>query len=601
MKCYGKILYCMSIISLSKKSIFYIKNFGVKEFLRKTKGYLSSRIIRKKDNIAYSKLVKLEKFNETKIKKEIEKFKYKPLLSIIIPTYNTPIPLIKETIESVKKQFYKNFEVIVYDDASKDENFKKYLERINKGNIKVFLSKKNNGISKSSNMAVKKSKGEYLVFLDHDDTLSQDALFETVKFLNNKRVDYIYSDEDKLYYKGEREDPFFKPDFSYDLLLSCMYITHIRVIRKSTFLKLHGLNSKFDGAQDWDFALRLYENKALFGHIPKILYHWRKTANSTADDASGAKSYAYKRQQTLIEEHLKRMSVNAIVKQGFFKGSYKVERNIEGEPKVEIIIPFKDKVEYLKDCVGSIEKISTYKNYEICLINNDSREEETFEYLKNLKKDHRITILDYKKEFNYSLINNFAVKKTESDYLLFLNNDTKIITPQWIEEMLSHAQRKEVGAVGGLLLYKDGTIQHAGIVIGLGGVAAHSHRGFPGASNGHGGLVSCVRDVSAVTAACMMVKRSKFLQIKGFDENLKIAYNDVDLCLRLERLGLRNIYTPYMKIYHYETKTRKKTKGENIKDTGFFLKRWKYILKKGDPFYNPNLTHSKEDYSFRAV
>jgi GT2 family glycosyltransferase len=592
----------MKVVSLFKKSVFYIKNFGLKEFFKKVKGYVFSRFLRKRDNIAYTKLVTLEKFNEAKIKKEIENLKYKPFLSVIIPTYNTPLSIIKETVSSVNKQFYKNFEIIIYDDASKDEYLKKYLEKINKGNTKVFFSKKNKGISITSNLAAKKASGDYLVFLDHDDTLSPNALYEVVKYLNkNRSIDYIYSDEDKLSHKGEREDPFFKPDFSYDMLLTYMYITHIRVIKKNTFEKLGGLDKKYDGAQDWDFALRLFEKKGTFGHIPKILYHWRKNPNSTADEDSGAKSYAYKKQQLLIEEHLKRMNVKSTVKEGYFKGSYKVDREIIGNPKIEIIIPFKDKVEYLKDCIESIQKLSTYKNYEICLVNNNSKSEKTYQYLETLNNNPRIKKLEYKKEFNYSLINNFAVKRTESDYVLFLNSDTKIITPRWIEEMLSIAQRKDIGAVGGLLLYKDNTIQHAGIILGLGGVAAHSHRGFPSNSNGHGGLVSCVRDVSAVTAACLLIQRDKFLKIKGFDENLKIAYNDVDLCLRLKRIGFSNIYTPYSKLYHYESKTRKKTVGENEKDTNFFLKRWKKYIEKGDPFYNSNLTLSKEDYSFRKI
>ncbi len=573
---------------------------------------MKDRVLRKKDNISYQEFVKSEqkslnsRSKISKIKKEIEDFRYQPLISIIIPTYKTPIKFLKEAIGSIQKQFYQNFEIIIYDDASKSVEIDNYFRSIEIKNLRVFYNKKNSGISETSNNGVKESNGEYLVFLDHDDTLSPNALYEIVKVLNkNRDIDYLYSDEDKLSKKGEREDPFFKPDFSYDMLLSCMYITHIRAIKKSTFSKLHGLDKRYDGAQDWDFALRLYEKKGLFYHIPKILYHWRKTDQSTADDQSNAKSYAYKRQKELLEAHLRRSKIEAEVKEGYWQGSYKIdykiEGSIQGEPKVSIIIPFRDQVEYLKTCIDSIKEKTTYKNYKIVLVNNQSSKKDTLDYLETLKDSKYVEILNYNRPFNYSLINNFAVKKTNSDFIIFLNSDTKIITPTWIEEMLKIAQRKDVGAVGGLLLYKDDTVQHGGIIVGLGGVAAHSHRGFDGASNGHGGLLTLTRDVSAITAACMMIERSKFLNVKGFDESLRIAYNDVDLCLRLQRIGLKSIYTPYMRIYHFETKTRKKTVGENTIDTGIFIKRWKYFLKKGDPFYNPNLTLAREDYSLRKL
>ena len=596
------------ILTLLKKSIRYINNFGIKSFLKKVKAYIKDILFKGRDNISYEEFVKKDQvFRVSSIKKEIDNLKFKPLISIIIPIYNTPPKFLEDAIDSVKQQFYINWEIIVYDDYSKDKetlNFLKTLRdsmNVSKNeNIKLFFNTKNSGISITSNKAVEKSVGEYLVFLDHDDTISPNALYEIVKVLNkNRQIDYIYSDEDKLSKQGRREDPFFKPDFSYDMLLSCMYLTHIRVIKKSTFLKLKGLDSEYDGAQDWDFALRLYEKKGLFYHIPKILYHWRKTDQSTANDSSGAKSYAYKRQKELLETHLYRQQIKAVVKEGYWQGSYKIEREIKGTPLVSIIIPFKDQVDYLKECIDSIKAKSTYKNYKIILVNNQSSKKNTLEYMETLKNRKDIEILHYDRVFNYSSINNFAVKKTESDFIIFLNSDTKIITPQWIEEMLSIAQRKDVGAVGGLLLYNDNTVQHAGIILGLGGVAAHSHRGFDSMSNGHGGLLTLTRDVSAITAACLMIERAKFLRVKGFDVNLKIAYNDVDLCLKLGKIGLKSIYTPYMKIYHYETKTREKTVGENPIDTGIFAKKWKYFLKKGDPFYNTNLTLSKEDYSFR--
>ena len=590
-------------LSLIKKSIYYVKNFGIFSFLKKSKAYLKDRVLRKNQNISYNEFIKRdEKFNTGAIKKEIESFKYKPLISVIIPTYNTPLKFLNEAVKSVQTQFYQNWEIIIYDDASSNESTISFLKKIKDPKIKVFFSKKNRHISKNTNLAIQKSNGEYLAFLDHDDTLSKNALYEIVKILQKtKNIDFFYSDEDKLTQASKRHSPFFKPDFSYDLLLSCMYITHLRVIRKEVLKKVGIHNSEYDGAQDWDLALRFYEKNAKFYHIPKILYHWREGKDSTASSFSFAKDYAYSAQRKLLEAHLKRVKENALVSEGKWRGSWRIKRKIEDNPKVEIIIPFKDKVDYLRKCIESILKKSSYKNYEILLIDNNSMETETFKYLETLSNIKNIRMVKYKKRFNYSLINNFGAKITKSDYLLFLNSDIEVITKDWIECLLENSQRKNIGAVGGLLLYKDGTVQHAGIILGLGGVAAHSHRGFDGFSNGHGGFLTVQRNYSAVTAACMMIERQKFEKVKGFDPKLEIAYNDVDLCLRLEREGFNTVYTPYVKLYHFESKTRKKTKGENIHDTNMFIRKYKQLLLKGDPYYNPNLTLSKEDFTIRKI
>lgn len=587
---------------LGKKSILYIKRFGIKSFVMKVYTYTKSRFQRSRDNISYSKFLKLEKFDVKKMKKEISEFKYNPLVSFVIPTYNTPPNFLFEAIESVKSQVYTNWEVIIYDDGSSSKSTTAALHNIKDQNIKVYFGNKNGGISKATNLGVLKAKGEFIAFLDHDDTISPDALFEVVKALNkNRNIDYIYSDEDKLNERGERVDPFFKPDFSLYLLLTCMYITHFRVVRKSFFKKIGGYKSIYDGAQDWDFALRLYSMGGNIFHIPKILYHWRMSPTSTAQSNSGAKNYALVRQKNLITDFLKRNNIKGSVIEGFWQGSWKVFFSIINNPSVEIIIPIKDNVVYLKKCISSIIKKSTYTNYHITIVNNNSEKSETLKYLKKISQDPKVKVVAYNKKFNYSRVNNIGVKASSSDYLLFLNSDTEVITPGWIEEMLSLAQRKDVGAVGPLLLYKDETVQHAGVIVGLGGVAGHSHRGFLYPSNGHGGAITSIRNYSAVTAACLLVSRDKFQQVGGFDEEYNVVYSDVDICLKLNEKGYGTVYTPYARLFHYESKTRGKQKYENDHDIDIFIKRWKNLIENGDPYYNCNLTLSREDFSFRKV
>lgn len=585
-------------------SISYIKWLGLKAFVSKVFTYTKNKSHRERENLDYAEYLKFETRDIKKKIKEMYNLKYLPLISFIMPTYNTPVQFLDEAINSIYSQIYKKWEIIIYDDGSTSQDTINALKKIKGDNIRIYFSKQNNGISNVTNNAVKYAKGEYLAFLDHDDTLAKDALFEVVKALNtNRKIDYLYSDEDKLNEKGERIDPFFKPDFSLYLLLTCMYLAHFRVMKKSLFNDVGGYLSIYDGAQDWDIALRFYERHAIFYHIPKILYHWRISPSSTAKSIYGAKSYAIARQKLLLEAFLERNNIVGKVSQGFWFGSCKVFMNIVGNPSVEIIIPIRDNVKYLKKCIDSISNKTSYNNYHITIVDNNSCFVETLDYLKKISKNKRINIIKYINKFNYSNINNIAVKSSTSDYVLFLNNDTEVITTNWMEEMLSLAQMSNVGAVGALLLYKDNTVQHAGVIIGLGGIAGHSHKGWVYPSNGYNGAITSIRNYSAVTAACLMVSRNKFNEIGGFDESYNVVYSDVDLCLKLNSKGYGTVYTPYARLFHYESKTREKHRYENDFDIDIFMKKWHNLLITGDPYYNPNLSlvRERDDFSMKKL
>ncbi|MEM4523447.1 MAG: glycosyltransferase, partial [Nitrososphaeria archaeon] len=403
---------------------------------------------------------------------------------------------------------------------------------------------------------------------------------------------------------GKRVEPFFKPDYSPDYFLSCNYLCHLAVIRKSLVEKVGGFRLGYDGSQDYDLFLRVLEHTNKVAHIPKILYHWRKTQSSAASSIY-AKPYAYENAKKALLEAMKRRGIEIEgVYDGLWKGSYRIRYRIMGNPKVSIIIPTKDKVEFLRKCVESVLNKTTYQNYEIVIVDNNSQEDKTFEYYREIENNPKIRIIQYKKPFNFSAIINFAVSKIESEYLLFLNNDTEVITPEWLSAMLEHIQRKEVGAVGAKLLYPNGRIQHCGVILGLGSgkhkVPGHIFRGFPDPVRHPSADV--IRNFSAVTAACMLTKKSVFEEVGGFDEvNLPVAFNDVDYCLKLREKGYLIVYTPYAVLYHYEglSRGRDELKNERFKrEVEFMINKWGKVLE-NDPYYNPNLTKEREDCSIK--
>ncbi|MBF0559901.1 MAG: glycosyltransferase family 2 protein, partial [Nitrospirae bacterium] len=449
--------------------------------------------------------------------------------------------------------------------------------------------------------------GEYVGFLDHDDELSLDALYEVVSLLNRgPEADFIFSDKDKVNEQGERYEPHFKPDWSPDTFRGNNYLCHFTVIRKSLLDEVGGFRPGYEGSQDYDLYLRVTENARSIEHIPKILYHWRSVETSAAGDLANAKPYAFESAKKALRDHLERMGLKGEVEDGNYIGVYRVRYMIEGTPLVSIIIPTRDNVEVLKKCVESILAKSTYGNYELLVVDNQSAEEVTLSYFRELEAGGRVRIVPYDQSFNYSALNNYAVTQARGEYLVFLNNDTEVITPGWIEAMLEFAKRRDVGAVGALLYYPDDTVQHAGVIIGICGVAEHVFRGLPRNKDGYFGRTKIIQNLSAVTAACLMMRKGVFEEIGGFDAGFSHAYNDIDLCLRTRDMGYVVVYTPYAELYHHESMSRDyETSPEKTirfcKEEKLFFEKWREFIKKGDPYYNPNLTLFKRDFSMKNI
>lgn len=569
-------------------------------------------------NAQYKKWFKKKwpKADTLKKQEEAQKnFHYRPLISIITPVYNPDEKWLRSCIESVLKQSYNNWELCIADDCSTKDHVKKVLnEYSNKDKrIKVVFRSENGHISRASNSALKIANGEFIALLDHDDDLSPQALYRIVEVLNiNKNLDLIYSDEDKVELNGQHVDPFFKPDWSPDMLLSTNYICHFSVIRKSIIDKVDGFRVGYEGSQDYDLFLRVTEITKNILHIPEILYSWRKIPNSTATSYS-IKNYANQASINALQDHLDRLKIKAIAQNGLVEGTFRIKYKIIGNPLISIIIPTKDKIKYLKRCVDSILKKTTYYNYEILITDTGSIEKETLKHYNSLRKYRNIKFLKWNKTFNYSSVNNYAVSKSRGKYLILLNNDTEVITPGWIEAMLEHAQRKEVGAVGAKLLYPNNLIQHAGVILGIKGgnikrgVAGHILKMFPDVPLKNPMLNSkdIIRNYSAVTAACLMISKDKYLKVKGLDEKFRIAFNDVDFNLRLTTKGYLNIYTPYAKLFHHESisvgtpQNGNRNLKEFSKEICLMLSKWDKLLD-NDPFYNRNLSSENEDYAINT-
>lgn len=543
----------------------------------------------------------------TLIKEEIANFKSKPLLSIVMPVYNVEVRWLKLAIASLDAQWYDNWELCMADDASTNKETLSYLKSLNHPKIKIIYLKKNLNISGASNEALSLACGEYIGLMDNDDALSEDALYEVLKVINEKQSDFIYSDEDKLTLDGVHCEPHFKPDYAPDMFLSHNYICHFSVIKKSLIDEVKGWTLGVEGSQDYDLFLKVLECTDKISHIPKVLYHWRKVEGSTASEFSH-KSYAQEAGKIALKNALRRREINAEVIDGKYAGTYRVKYAIKNTPLVSIIIPFKDKPELLEVCIESLLSLSTYQNYEIIGVSNNSSQEETFSLMKKLsQKDKRIAFYEYNIPFNYAKINNYAVKTyAQGEHILLLNNDIEIITPTWIESMLEFSQRKDIGAVGAKLYYADDTIQHAGVSMGVLTLTGHNFRHLPREASGYMGREGVIQNVSAVTAACLMVKKEIYTLVKGMNEEaLKVAFNDIDLCLRIQEKGYLNLFTPYCELYHYESITR------GYEDTPDKLKRFKTeveymqrrhekILEEGDPYYNVNLGLEDENFSFRV-
>ncbi|MCF6172210.1 MAG: glycosyltransferase [Campylobacteraceae bacterium] len=548
---------------------------------------------------------KIPKFTND-IRQAINNFTIKPLISVIMPVYNVNPRWLKLAIRSIKNQWYENCDLFIVDDKSTNQRTLQYLKIIKNNKIKIKLLKKNVNIAGSSNDALKMTNGEYIVLMDNDDEITPDAFYEIVKVINEKKAEFIYSDEDKLEMNGSYSNPHFKPDFAPDMFLSQNYISHLGVIKKSLIDKVRGFEIGLEGSQDYDLYLKVLEYTDKMHHIQKVLYHWRRIPGSTATEFSG-KSYAQEAGRKALKNAMKRRKVDAKVLNGKYPGTYKVEYFIRDNPLVSIIIPFKDKSELLKMCIESILQKTTYENFEVIGISNNSEEKETFEEMRRLGSlDNRVKFYEYNIPFNYSDINNYAVKTyAKGEHIILLNNDIEIITSKWIEEMLMHSQRKEIGAVGAKLYYPNDTVQHAGVIIGIGGTAGHAHKYFNRKHTGYFARLNLIQNFSAVTAACLMIKKSLFYEVGGLNEkNLKIAFNDVDFCLRIQEKGYRNIFTPYCEAYHHESISRgsedtQKKKERFRNEVLFMRKRHKKILEDGDPYYHKNLTLIKQNFQIK--
>ncbi|MBF0476863.1 MAG: glycosyltransferase, partial [Deltaproteobacteria bacterium] len=557
---------------------------------------------------SYDQLIRAKEageINPDEIRREITGFAFQPLISLIMPTYNTPAEWLNRAINSVRGQLYPNWQLCLADDGSTAEETISLLKNSAEADhrIKIAYLKENLGISGASNQALALAEGEFVGLLDHDDELAPTALYENVKLLQgHPDADMIYSDEDKLTPDGLRVEPYFKPDWAPDQLLSHMYTCHFGLYRRELVLRVGGFRPGYEGSQDYDLVLRLTEQTDRIYHIPKVLYHWRMIPGSTAADYQ-AKGYADQAALKALNDALTRRGIQGEVGPGLFPGSFRVKRAVIGRPMVSIIIPFKNKQEYLERCLDSIKAKTDYDHYEILLINNGSDDPATLDYLDGLKGRDHIRMFNYAGPFNFSAINNWAVARAAGEHVLFLNNDTEVTAGEWLRALLEHSQRPEVGAVGAKLLYPDNRIQHGGVVLGLGGIAGHPHKYLPADDPGYFGQLSVIRNFSALTAACLMMRRRVFDEMGGFDErNLSIAFNDVDLCLRIREKGYYIIYTPFALLYHHESVSRgyedtpEKAKRFQV-EIDYMRRRWGAALT-SDPYYNPNLSLEKHDLSF---
>lgn len=529
-------------------------------------------------------------------------------ISVVTALYNTDRTFLKEYIDSFLNQSYQ-FGQLVLADASDDEHsyVGEYVQGIGSEKIRYVKLNGNFGISGNTNLAVSYAEGDYICLADHDDVLSPDALYQMAKAIEETGADFVYSDE--ALFDTDWTNPIvahFKPDFSYYYLTNCNYICHLACMKRSIFTMLGGLQSSYDGAQDHDLFLKVTEIPDVkIHHIPKVLYYWRVHAQSTSGGVQ-AKPYVTQNAINAIDAHLARIGVQGKAVEGRFGSTYKVDYALTSQPLVSIIIPNKDQVPVLTKCIDSLYEKTAYKNFEVLVVENNSTEPETFEYYGKIQKEHsNLKVLYYKGGFNFSAINNFAAAQAAGQMYLLLNNDIEIISENWLTEMVSLALQKNVGIVGAMLYYPNDTVQHAGVITGLGGFAGHSHKYHPRGKSGYMFRLSCVQNLSCVTAACLLVTKQAFDDANGLDEEFTVAFNDVDFCLRIRDMGYQVLFTPYAECYHHESISRgsdkKGEKKERFEGERNRLKgRFGDSLLR-DPFYNPNLTLDMEDFSESRV
>ena len=528
--------------------------------------------------------------------------------SVLVPLYNTPDSFLKAMIESVQVQTYKNWELCLTDGSDKEHSFvgeicKKYADGDKR--IKYEKLERNLGISENTNACIRMATGEYIALFDHDDLLHPSALYEVMRAICEHGADFIYTDENTFSEEpSDAYNPHFKPDFSPDTLRSYNYICHLSVFSRELLDSVGYFRSEYDGSQDYDLILRLTEKAKKVFHIRKILYYWRAHKNSVAQDV-GAKPYTITAAKKALAAHLERCGLKGEVLDSSIPTTYHIKYEIDGNPLISVIIPNKDHTDDLDICLKSLYEKSSYKNFEVIIVENNSTEKETFEYYEALTQKHgNVKIVKWTGNFNYSAINNFGVNYAKGEFILLLNNDVEIINDSCLEEMLMFAQRKDVGAVGAKLYYSDDTVQHAGVILGLGGTAGHAHKHFGRSHPGYMARASIAQNLTACTAACLMMRRDVFDEVGGLDESFEVAFNDVDLCMKIRKKGYLVVFTPYAELYHYESKSRgndstpeklERFRGEIDR----FKEKWQKQLDDGDPYYNPNLTLTRDDFSLK--
>lgn len=538
------------------------------------------------------------------IRQKNEHFQQDITISVLVPLYNTPNHFLQEMIDSVRKQTYGKWELCLADGSDDDhkevgEICRTYAQQDSR--IRYQKLEKNMGISGNTNACIDMSTGEYIALFDHDDLLHPAALYEVMKAITEQGADFIYTDETTFHDKpSDAFLPHYKPDFAPDTLRANNYICHLSVFSRNLLEKAGKFRPECDGSQDFDMVLRLTEQAKKIVHIPIILYYWRAHKNSVAENI-GAKPYVIAAAHKAVQDHLDRIGLKGKVMDTVVPSMYRIKYELTGTPLVSILIPNMDHISDLKKCIDSIRAKTTYPNWEVIIIENNSKNPATFDYYRSIESE-QFRIVKWDSIFNYSAINNFGAQYAKGEYLLLLNNDIEIITPDWIQEMLMFCQRSDVGAVGAKLYYPDDTIQHAGVGIGILTLAGHLHRGFDRLHPGYMGRLIYAQDLSAVTAACMMIRRDVWDQVEGFDEVLKVAFNDVDLCMRIRKAGYLIVWTPFAEMYHYESKSRgadsSKQKRKRFEDeVNFFQQRWKKELAAGDPYFNPNFDDMQEDFS----
>lgn len=600
----GRLLKAVSPAYL-KKGYRYLKKHGAKQFVIRLAERFSEQ------DIDYGTWFDLNRAPEGELSRQRkQKFENPVKISVLVPVYKTPEKFLRAMIESVAGQTYPFWELCIVDASPASGPDKKtqltdiiyeYAEADER--IRYQILESNGGISENMNRAIGMAVGEFVGFLDHDDLLEPDALFEIAqKIMADGAVDAVYTDEDKTNRRGTKYlTPNMKPDFNLDLLRSNNYICHFFVVRKSIAVKVGGFHSEFDGAQDHDFIFRCAEEAEKISHVHKVLYHWRTHEGSTSDNPD-SKMYAFDAGKRAVQAHLKRVGVEAEVVDTPDLGYYRVIYPVQGRPLVSILIPNKDEKETLKNCLTAIREKTEYENYEILVVENNSTTPEIFDYYEEIDGKDHVRVLYWEKSFNYSAINNFAAKEAKGDYLILLNNDTEIITKGWIRELLGTCQRNEVGMVGAKLYFPDNTVQSAGTIIGMGGLADHAFVNMPRKRSGYMHRASIQMNLSGVTAACAMVKKSVYEQVGGFEEELTVAFNDVDFGLKIVTAGYLIVFDPYVEVYHYESKSRGENDEQNDRhkwEVRYTREKWADFLEAGDPCYNQNLTLAKHNFSLR--